>query len=101
MYIEYLISAENTRDIFYERWFDEFLRAHAPDEGDDRQAARAVNDRPYGLTRDFCVAVGSRAGHAPPLPHNDFLLPVNPYADNSSHASCMVSAENKNSPFSL
>ena len=40
--------------------------------------ARASNARPYGLTRDFRVAVMSRAGRAPPLPCNDFCCRTPP-----------------------
>ena len=35
---------------------------------------RAVNDRPYDPNRNITVTVGSRAGHAPPLPRKDFCL---------------------------
>ena len=43
--------------------------------------ARAVDDRPYGLTRKFRVAVRSRAGHCPaPTARYDFIAPPGKWA---------------------
>ena len=41
-----------------------------------RMAARAAYMPPLQATRYFRVDVMSRAGHAPPLPRNDFYCPV-------------------------
>ena len=48
----------------------------------------------------FALLLGR--GRGLPRPYRAMIFVARrSYADNSSHASCMVSAENKNSPFSL
>ena len=37
---------------------------------------RAAYMPPLRMTRNFVITAKSRAGHAPPLPCNDFYLPV-------------------------